>query len=114
MLGANARAYVAREHTLEAAAAGYMRFLSDRYGWGATPKLRAEPLWNPRMDFKPPTQKQNLPDLPPRAPASIAPDNALPIAALAKALTEIGATEDDRALLEGAAQALAELIGIRE
>ena len=44
-LGAQARAYVAREHTLDGAAAGYMRFLSTRYGWGTTPPLRAEPLW---------------------------------------------------------------------
>ena len=44
-MGAQARAYVAREHTLDGAALGYMRFLSMRYGWGDTPPLRAGPLW---------------------------------------------------------------------
>src|SRR5215211_2499479 len=33
-LGANARSYVARGHSLDQAAAGYMNFLSKRYGWG--------------------------------------------------------------------------------
>src|SRR5262249_60463792 len=32
-LGDNARAYVAREHTLDGAAAAYIPFLAARYGW---------------------------------------------------------------------------------
>ncbi|MEP7190219.1 MAG: glycosyltransferase, partial [Roseiflexaceae bacterium] len=32
-MGARARAYVARDHTLDGAAASYMRFLAARYGW---------------------------------------------------------------------------------
>jgi glycosyltransferase involved in cell wall biosynthesis len=44
-MGARARAYVARGHTLDGAAAAYMRFLAARYGWGDTPVLRAGPLW---------------------------------------------------------------------
>ncbi|MBV9788239.1 MAG: glycosyltransferase family 4 protein [Chloroflexi bacterium] len=43
-LGSNARSYVAREHTLDGAAQGYIRFLSALLGWGQTPKLR-DPLW---------------------------------------------------------------------
>jgi glycosyltransferase involved in cell wall biosynthesis len=43
-LGRNARAYVAREHTLDGAAQGYIRFLSDLYGWGEPRKLRGV-LW---------------------------------------------------------------------
>jgi hypothetical protein len=44
-LGSNARRYIATQHTLDGAAAGYMRFLSQLYGWGDVPKQRA-PLWN--------------------------------------------------------------------
>src|SRR6185369_17204783 len=44
-MGAQARQHVAREHTLDGAALGYMRFLSMRYGWGDTPPLRDGPLW---------------------------------------------------------------------
>jgi len=44
-LGANARRYIATQHTLDGAAEGYMRFLSQLYGWGDVPKQRA-PLWD--------------------------------------------------------------------
>jgi glycosyltransferase involved in cell wall biosynthesis len=44
-LGRNARAFVAREHTLAGAAHGYIRFLSQRYGWGEMPRLR-DVLWS--------------------------------------------------------------------
>lgn len=43
-LGRNARAFVAREHSLAGTAAGYIRFLSELYNWGPTPTQRA-PLW---------------------------------------------------------------------
>jgi glycosyltransferase involved in cell wall biosynthesis len=46
-MGAQARAYVAHEHTLDGAATGYMRFLAALYDWGDTPALRAGPLWKP-------------------------------------------------------------------
>ncbi|MEO7913462.1 MAG: glycosyltransferase, partial [Roseiflexaceae bacterium] len=54
-MGAQARAYVARDHRLDGAAASYMRFLSARYGWGATPPLRATPLWEPATNDERPT-----------------------------------------------------------
>ena len=44
-MGAHARAYVARDHTLDGAATSYMRFLAAHYGWGDTPPLRTGPLW---------------------------------------------------------------------
>jgi glycosyltransferase involved in cell wall biosynthesis len=44
-LGANARRYIATQHTLDGAAEGYMRFLSRLYGWGDVSKQRA-PLWD--------------------------------------------------------------------
>ncbi|WP_129633342.1 glycosyltransferase family 4 protein [Candidatus Oscillochloris fontis] len=45
-LGVRARAFVAREHTLEAAALGYARFLARLYGWPVLRRLHAHPLWN--------------------------------------------------------------------
>jgi len=108
-MGAQARAYVAREHTLDGAAISYMRFLSARYGWGSTPPLRAGPLWEPRTENREPrTERSPLPvvsrqlqrttDHGPRTTDSVA-----------KALAGLGATEDDRPLIEGTAQAMAEL-----
>jgi glycosyltransferase involved in cell wall biosynthesis len=43
-LGANARRYVADQHSLDRAAQGYIHFLSRVYGWGDVPKQRP-PLW---------------------------------------------------------------------
>jgi glycosyltransferase involved in cell wall biosynthesis len=107
-MGQAARAYVAREHTLERAAAGYIGFLAERYGWGQMPALRNGPLWGQRPgvggqgpgargeEIVVETQNSKLKTQ----------NSALPVAA---ALAELGASEDDRPLLEGAARALAEL-----
>lgn len=43
-LGENARMYIARRHSLDAAAQGYMHFLCRLYGWGEVPKQRPV-LW---------------------------------------------------------------------
>jgi glycosyltransferase involved in cell wall biosynthesis len=43
-VGTAARAYVAKQHTLDGAALGYMRFLSTRYGWNE-PQPQRPPLW---------------------------------------------------------------------
>jgi glycosyltransferase involved in cell wall biosynthesis len=43
-LGRNARHYVARAHSLEGAARGYLEFLGRLYGWGPPAALRP-PLW---------------------------------------------------------------------
>jgi glycosyltransferase involved in cell wall biosynthesis len=106
-MGAAARAYVAREHTLDGAAHGYMRFLAARYGWGDTPRLRA-PLWD--VATAGPAGGGAAAD---PAPASVAQPSAgpiaKPVAVAAAALAELGATEDDRPLLEGVARALHEL-----
>lgn len=123
-LGANARAYVAREHTLEGAAAGYMRFLAARYGWEPPRPLRA-PLWElpqhrpaadgqgpaagrPTQDEQPvastPAQAQ-----PPGGDCSTGGADAAQFSAVAGALAELGATEDDLPLLRAAAQAMADL-----
>lgn len=109
-MGAAARAYVAREHTLDTAAAGYMGFLAARYGWGATPKLRA-PLWE---------LPKAAPEVPPAYPPPAHTDEtmqaeghlvalAAQLQPVAQAIAGLGAREDDSALLRAAAQALKEL-----
>ncbi|HEU5103568.1 MAG TPA: glycosyltransferase [Roseiflexaceae bacterium] len=100
-LGARARAFVAREHSLDAAAASYIRFLSSRYGWGDTPALRAEPLWELG------TKDEG------RRPEETAVEDQSAISnlqsAIAAALVGLGATEEDRPLLKETARAMAEL-----
>jgi glycosyltransferase involved in cell wall biosynthesis len=116
-MGAQARAYVAREHPLDGAAQGYMRFLSQLYGWGDTPKLRA-PLWNlTTYDARRTAHEQGRQgDTATGRQGGTAPSN-LPSAIChlpsdaAEALTGIGATEGDHALLRSVAQAVAELAG---
>jgi glycosyltransferase involved in cell wall biosynthesis len=117
-LGANARAYVAREHSLDGAAAGYIRFLAARYGWGEPHKIRETPLWEPTTDHRPSQALYGGPSV--AAPTT---DHRPPTtddgqsaicnlqSAIAGALADLGATEDDRPLLEGAARALVELVG---
>lgn len=112
-MGAAARAYVAHDHTLAAAAAGYMRFLAGRYDWGDTPRLRAEPLWElpkdagSRRNGEKPAAARIVGE--PRERSDMLHPSSYTLHPLAQALTELGATEDDRPLLEGAARALAEL-----
>ncbi len=123
-MGASARAYVAREHTLDSAAAGYLRFLAARYGWGELRRLRAEPLWEPRTQNKEQRTKLVLSEVEgnkeqpvghqgsvrqaAHPPSSILHPHS---AAVAGALAGMGATEDDAPLLEGTARAMNELFG---
>jgi glycosyltransferase involved in cell wall biosynthesis len=117
-MGAAARTYVAREHTLDGAAADYMRFLATRYGWAELRKLREEPLWNlttadrrPTTDDRPSPVGSRMTDNRQQTTGNeqSAIYNLQP--AIAQALADLGATEDDAALLEGAARAAAELLG---
>jgi glycosyltransferase involved in cell wall biosynthesis len=116
-LGAAARAYVAREHTLDGAAAGYLRFLSARYGWGEVRKLREGPLWEPTTDDRRPTTDHRPPAIngptPSEVPEAVSQFSILnsQFTPVAEALAGLGATEDDTPLLEGAARAAAELFG---
>ncbi len=113
-LGAAARTYVAREHTLEGAAAGYMRFLAQRYGWGAGGPLRAAPLWNVEREesvsARPiaPVARRDASVQVEEAPKLAGPMGVL-VPAVAEALAGMGVTEQDTALLAGTARALAEL-----
>jgi glycosyltransferase involved in cell wall biosynthesis len=113
-MGAQARAFVAREHTLDGAAASYMRFLSSRYGWGPTPPLRAEPLWEVVTNGRQDQETRRYGDKATTAaveqtgagsPSAISNLQS----AIADALAGLGATEDDHSLMEAAAQALADL-----
>lgn len=105
-LGANAREYVAREHTLDGAALGYIRFLAAHYGWGGIPTPRERPLWTlaPAASVEP--QQQPFPPPAPQPPVVRAESIT---AAVGAALAELGATEEDAALLEHTARAIAEL-----
>jgi hypothetical protein len=122
-LGRDARTYVAREHSLHGAAASYMRFLSSRYGWGDTPALRAEPLWDV-MTKDPSTAlraregrktKDEGADKETRRQGdketSVGDQSKVYNlqSAIATALAGLGATEEDRPLIEGVARAMAEL-----
>ncbi|MEN9938400.1 MAG: hypothetical protein RLZZ387_4979 [Chloroflexota bacterium] len=111
-MGRAARDYVAREHTLDAAAAGYAAFLARLYGWGDQPRARG-PLWDvdgdrPTADRRPPTTDHPAEGSVAR-PAAHDSRLATHDWGLAAAAAELGATEDDRFLLEPAARALREL-----
>lgn len=117
-MGRAAREFVAREHTLDAAAAGYARFLARLHGWGEPPKLRG-PLWEVgRAEGS--GQRAESPSAAPetgvtgeRADSVTAQDIQPPafslLPSVAAAAADLGATEDDRFLLDPAARALAEL-----
>jgi glycosyltransferase involved in cell wall biosynthesis len=108
-VGAQARAYVAREHQLDQAAQGYARFLARLYGWDAVRRVRPQPLWEPGA----PTPDTHTPAAAP-APASLAstPASSPPppaVADAARALVGIGATEQDEALLRAVAERMSKL-----
>jgi glycosyltransferase involved in cell wall biosynthesis len=112
-MGRQARDYVAREHSLDAAAQGYARFLARLYGWGAMMRLRQEPLWSVNDTVAAPRQTPAAvgpaqgAGKPPAAPAPTALNQQ--IAAVAQSLAEIGITERDEALLQTVAERLSEL-----
>jgi hypothetical protein len=113
-MGATAREYVARNHTLDGAALGYMQFLAQLYGWGEVQPLRDTPLWDveatarqggreTRGQGDKETARQENSET---SEVIVAPHMIQPVA---DALVELGMTEDDHGVLEAAAQALREL-----
>lgn len=104
-LGANARGFVAREHTLDQAAQGYARFLARLYGWPAVARLRAGPLWQEPGDIL--TGRQGEKEI------NDAPTPATPVPPLvqsvARAMAEIGLNEGDERLLRTVAERVSEL-----
>jgi hypothetical protein len=122
-MGAAARAYVAREHTLEGAAAGYARFLARRYGWGELPPAR-EPLWRvetsgerPRTggaasaeQGRPVSLAQSRAEQQPESEPTVADAPPFALGSVAAAAAELGTTEEDRFVLEAAARAARDLL----
>ena len=106
-LGHNARAFVGREHTLDGAAQGYIRFLSELYAWGELPKLRPV-LWS---------VEEAEPQLPDSTPADPSPSNpalpsvvAIAVAQVGTAAAELGLTETDEQPLREIAATLDDLL----
>ncbi len=98
-LGAQARAYVAREHTLEGAALGYARFLARLYGWPVLRRLHAHPLW----------QLESATPLDPPPPASAPPPASPLVRATGHALAEMGLDASYEGLLRHVAKRIGEI-----
>lgn len=106
-LGDNARAFVARDHSLDRSAQSYVRFLARLYGWPLVQRIRSAPLWSIA-----PTQPVAT-----NAPQQIAPtpthqlDAQLQqqIGRTAELLAELGFTERDEGVLRSIAQRIEEL-----
>jgi glycosyltransferase involved in cell wall biosynthesis len=106
-LGARARAFVAAEHTLDAAALGYARFLARLYGWPALRKIRESPLWVPG-DQEAGGRRQEAGGRRQEAVESERAASPL-IQAAGRAISEIGLGEGDSGLLRSAAERIAEI-----
>lgn len=103
-LGHNARAFVAREHTLAGAAAGYMELLSGCYGW-ESPSIQRDVLW--------PVEALDLPGAAvPSATAGAVTAGVLAttVAQVGMAAAEIGVHETDAEPLASVAMTLADLL----
>ncbi|MFV9504159.1 MAG: glycosyltransferase family 4 protein [Oscillochloridaceae bacterium umkhey_bin13] len=108
-LGANARAFVARNHTLEQAALAYARTLAQHYRWPALIRHREQPLWAVEEPLPPPATVP-LPATPTHTPVVAPPPPPDPLVlAVARAAAELGLDEADPAL-EPIARQIAELL----
>lgn len=113
-MGDQARAYVAREHALDRAAQGYVRFLARLYGWPVVQRIRQEPLWDVEQPQAPGASPQPPALSPPGEQSSRgeqSPGYGVPN--LAQSIVDMGITERDEALLRRVAACLVEL-GIAE
>jgi glycosyltransferase involved in cell wall biosynthesis len=95
-LESNARAYVAREHTLAGAAAGYAQFLAELHGW-ESPAIIRPLLWSVEQS-------------PPADPGGRQPSQAADILDVGQRAAEIGLIEDDVRLLDRAGARLQSLL----
>lgn len=122
-LGTRARQYVATNHTPEGAAAGYMRFLEQQFGWDTQRTFR-QPMWIPAATSQSRLQAARFSAPPHSATAAStaqapAPATAAafpqPIATLGAqagaALADLGAGESDATVLRRTAEALRDLLG---
>jgi glycosyltransferase involved in cell wall biosynthesis len=113
-MGAAARAYVARYHTLEGAARGYATFLAHQCGWGDVRPLRATPLWDvearhvAEVRAGDPSAAHRFADHAPVQQPASAPTPPSPVQTVAGALAELGLIEDDRDVLATVARAMHE------
>jgi glycosyltransferase involved in cell wall biosynthesis len=130
VLGTNARAYVAQEHTLEEAAKGYARVLAAWYGWDVVQRVHPEPLWDVTRQeparMQQPSRQRTTPSHSSRAHDrsehgtsqqkshsgswSLSHDHQQTIATVAEALRDIGITEHDDTLLNTVAHHLYDLV----
>ncbi|HEY0602059.1 MAG TPA: glycosyltransferase, partial [Herpetosiphonaceae bacterium] len=110
-LGINARSYVAHEHTLDGAAQGYMRFLGDLFGWGATPRLR-DPLWQVEEQELVPVTSSAAPA--PSETSALPEPVATTIAEVGTAAAELGLHESDDQPLREIAATLDDLLDERD
>lgn len=108
-LGRAARSFVEQEHSLDAAAAAYMRFLAQRYGWEAPVAMRPR-LWDPSPE---PPMTQTMPPLQHKHDQEGQPDDLLRSAltsSTATAAAALGIAEHDP-MLKQVAQAIADVEG---
>jgi glycosyltransferase involved in cell wall biosynthesis len=114
-LGANARRYIATQHTLDGAADGYIRLLSQLYGWGDVPKQRA-PLWDVEGGEQETrkhgdTGHDQRSMFQRRVPSGCVPaSSAFSLASVAQAAAELGVRADD-APLQHVATTIGDLFG---
>lgn len=94
----NAREYVAREHTLEGAAAGYARFLASLHGWNE-PTIQRPPLWLLAHETAQPA-----------SPAATQHNHDSILTLIGQRAAELGLQEDDTRLLDGAGKRLGEVL----
>jgi glycosyltransferase involved in cell wall biosynthesis len=109
-LGARARGFVAAEHSLEAAALGYARFLARLYGWPALRRIHEAPLWEPGSGSREPGAGSRRPEPEPRAPSPEPRATSPLVTAAGRAIAEIGLGEGDAGLLRTAALRIAEIL----
>lgn len=104
-LGRHARAHIAREHSLERAARGYIAFLDRLYDWGVTLPERA-PLWSVEdADFEPASATGTRAIDAPAARVQPGADSVVRQLSIDAgiALAELGASPDDAAVSDAAA-----------
>jgi glycosyltransferase involved in cell wall biosynthesis len=121
-LGANARAYIAQQHTLERSAASYAHALADVYGWKCAARVREAPLWEPALDRWQPSSSTAKPHPDPanrathydeqgeqETTAPTLPAGSLLFPHIARRMAEIGASEHHNTLLQTVARHMRDL-----
>lgn len=103
-MGAAARAFVAREHTLAGAALGYARFLARLYGWPVLRRIHEQPLW----DITTPTESPAAPAVKAKEPTLTGEMSPL-VATVAQAIGTLGMGDHADQFLREVAERIGEL-----